>query len=371
VISEDLPRPTSSLGSVLGRYLPDRHLGLTINPCGPARAHASRSRLRAKDVVPMTQGTYGRTYFDWPANAGPLSSWENRLRGRLGTVGSTESALIWKTKITPAGRSISRLAVSTRLTNGTGCTGSHWPTPTVADVQGGRKTRSGSRSGEMLLNGLMVGATWPTPTQRDWRSGEASEATHARNSRPLNEVMVAAAWPTPEAGAFGAADPQAILDRRERCAAKHGNNGFGLTLGQAIAIWSTPRASDGEKGGPNVSFGAGGQPLPAQMAQATWATPRVEAARALGNQKHICGKRGAGNIEDQMAATGTTQNGSPATTEKRGGSPNPLFACWLMGWPDELTFGALRGSQSLSRSRRKSSARLGNPSKGAPHDPPR
>jgi hypothetical protein len=29
--------------------------------------------------------------------------------------------------------------------------------------------------------------------------------------------------------------------------------------------WSTPRASDGEKGGPNQSFGAGGQPLPAQM----------------------------------------------------------------------------------------------------------
>ena len=30
------------------------------------------------------------------------------------------------------------------------------------------------------------------------------------------------------------------------------------------AYWSTPRASDGEKGGPNQAFGAGGQPLPAQ-----------------------------------------------------------------------------------------------------------
>lgn len=37
-----------------------------------------------------------------------------------------------------------------------------WPTPTVADVQGGRKHRSGARSGELLLNGLA--ATWPTPT---------------------------------------------------------------------------------------------------------------------------------------------------------------------------------------------------------------
>lgn len=42
------------------------------------------------------------------------------------------------------------------------------------------------------------------------------------------------------------------------------------------AYWSTPRASDGEKGGPNQAFGAGGQPLPAQVYQtATWATCRA------------------------------------------------------------------------------------------------
>jgi hypothetical protein len=38
-------------------------------------------------------------------------------------------------------------------------------------------------------------------------------------------------------------------------------------------MWSTIRASDGEKGGPNMAFGAGGQPLPAQAAQSTWPTP--------------------------------------------------------------------------------------------------
>lgn len=42
------------------------------------------------------------------------------------------------------------------------------------------------------------------------------------------------------------------------------------------SYWSTPRASDGEKGGPNQAFGAGGQPLPAQVYQtATWATCRA------------------------------------------------------------------------------------------------
>lgn len=94
--------------------------------------------------------------------------------------------------------------------------------------------------------------------------------------------------------------------RREIAKSKHGNNGFGLTLGMAATswptpmagtpaqngnsaagnndftrraeelanlMWGTPRGSDGEKGGPNQSFGAGGTPLPAQAAQ--WFTPNV------------------------------------------------------------------------------------------------
>ncbi|GAA4108684.1 hypothetical protein GCM10023067_04390 [Aminobacter aganoensis] len=42
----------------------------------------------------------------------------------------------------------------------------YMPTPTVADVQGGRKARSGARSGEPLLNGLCfeMEPTGPTPT---------------------------------------------------------------------------------------------------------------------------------------------------------------------------------------------------------------
>lgn len=44
-------------------------------------------------------------------------------------------------------------------------------------------------------------------------------------------------------------------------------------LGRAVLNWSTPRSTDGEKGGPNMSFGAGGLPLPAQASQ--WMTPRV------------------------------------------------------------------------------------------------
>lgn len=53
-------------------------------------------------------------------------------------------------------------------------THSTWPTPTVADVEGGRKHRSGARSGELLLNGLA--ATWPTPTVGDSMSARNATA---------------------------------------------------------------------------------------------------------------------------------------------------------------------------------------------------
>jgi len=52
------------------------------------------------------------------------------------------------------------------------------PTPTVADVQGGRKARSGSRSNEPLLNGLCfeMEPTGPTPS--------GSNATTAKRGAP-------------------------------------------------------------------------------------------------------------------------------------------------------------------------------------------
>ena len=66
-----------------------------------------------------------------------------------------------------------------------------WGTPAVADVDGGRMRRSGSRSNELLLKAqaAQLVESWATPTARDHRSIHASPATHARNSRPLSEQV--------------------------------------------------------------------------------------------------------------------------------------------------------------------------------------
>ena len=61
-----------------------------------------------------------------------------------------------------------------------------------------------------------------------------------------------------------------------------------------VANWGTPRASDGEKGGPNQAFGAGGTPLPAQAAQ--WTTP-----------SHSDGRRGGTGITESMTGSSLTQ----------------------------------------------------------------
>jgi hypothetical protein len=120
----------------------------------------------------------------------------------------------------------------------------HWPTPTVADVQGGRKTRSGSRSGEMLLNGLM-------------------------------------------------------------------------------SHWTTPMASDVKKQSENPET----------------TKRRLLAGRQVGLNAHM----------GLTATSGTTPNGSSATTEKRG-APNPAFAMWLMGFPEALIVGIL---EAVALRRRK------------------
>jgi len=211
----------------------------------------------------------------------------------------------------------------------------------------------------------MASKAWPTPQAHDAATPktpaqiEAMKASrdHAPGVSNLNEA--AAQWPTP-----AARDWKGSPDER------WGQNA--RPLNEVAKIWSTPRASDGEKGGPNQSFGAGGEPLPSQAA--TWATPRVSMAKGPApNAIRTGGRLGHGNIEDQtqrwstpsvadttggrMARSGDRSdepllNGQSASLSSRldpetstpgeacstsGRRLNPLFVEWLMGWPPGWT----------------------------------
>lgn len=162
-------------------------------------------------------------------------------------------------------------------------------------------------------------------------------------------------WPTPQArDHMPPHTPEYIAEKK---AQGHGmanlNDYMALT-----ARWSTPRASDGEKGGPNQSFGAGGQPLPSQMYQVSrWRGPTAGERRggAYSDPEKALARINSGhtvNLEDQMVVGGQTLSGSPATTGSSG-APNPAFPFWLMGFPDVWVSGASQAMRSRRSSRRK------------------
>jgi hypothetical protein len=317
-ISPAIPNATSSPASGVGATLPVSPAGPKTARSGPGRARASRSPSRAKAPVSTTRGICGPTSFGSSVPPGPLSSWESRLRARLATVGSTECSLIWREKTTPAGASISRLAPWTPPTSDSASTGSQSTdeaeassrtTPSATDhslrenryAQGGapltwqmkprrpdvvasaRPTPDCSlggpdpthRSTGCSLQTVMVRSPWPTPSKSDLEGGRTNpEGTSATGARPDGKkaqvglptaMKQVSPWATP-----------AARDWRSDRSQKSGEEMYG-TKGRPLArqmtetgelevsTRSTPRASDGEKGGPNQSFGAGGKPLPAQM----------------------------------------------------------------------------------------------------------
>ena len=286
---------------------------------GLAPVPASRSRSLAKEPVRVTHGICGPTSFASSVPAGPLSSWESRLRDRLAMVGSTEFNLTWRDKVTPAGGAISRLVPSTRHIS-------------VA-VSGGSQSMSAET------------AAWATPTVHgNWnRKGITPDAGDG-----LATQMRASHWPTVKASDGGI--DMTKMDRS--------TTGLSLqTVMAAAAPWSTPRATDGAKGSPNQTFSAGGQPLPAQMHQiAAWNTPL---ARDGKGSPHTIETMATNSrpLNEQMSVTarmdrgGPEPSGSPATTAKRG-VPNPAHPCWLLGYAAEWLCGA--GSETPSR---RSSAR--------------
>lgn len=100
-------------------------------------------------------------------------------------------------------------------------------------------------------------------------------------------------------------------------------------LGRVAVNWSTPRSTDGEKGGPNQAFGAGGVPLPMQAAQ--WPTPT---SLSYG-ESHQPGNSRNYNRTMDLARSLPDR---PISTDGEGSSHirrtlNPLFVEWLMGWP--------------------------------------
>jgi DNA (cytosine-5)-methyltransferase 1 len=104
-----------------------------------------------------------------------------------------------------------------------------------------------------LANQVNDLALWPTPTANDSKNSTFPPSLRGRDS------LIGALFPTPSASGFECKDVDRLLERKEECKAKHKNgNGFGLTLGQYVAVWPTPTAMNATGGAALCKWGGSG-----------------------------------------------------------------------------------------------------------------
>ncbi len=297
-----------------------------------------------------------------------------------------------------------------------------WQTPVADDAVDRVKGKVNSR-GEPKLSGQAIQAEIRKPKMVPTRRGDKlrRETTNEYWARMEIEDPMAppqpgqSTWPTPRVTDNGG-------NGSPLRAANHKARLEDCVQSETIALWSKIRASDGEKGGPNMSFGAGGQPLPSQAAQSTWKSPsagdgskmdalppvilkRMEAGQQIGLAHQVRmvwptptslsggsetsnppgNSRNNNNIRKHAIwATATSHershtprqvhhgvqlanqaaeisNGSSAPTAKRG-ALNPEFVCWLMGFPIEwVSCGASVTRSTRGRRRPSSKPRVSSP----------
>lgn len=173
---------------------------------------------------------------------------------------------------------------------------------------------------------------WPTPAARDHKGANSSDHLEKGTGRKHLDQLpnyVAHLWYTPNVPNGG----RALSDDTSDTGLTADGIKRQVGLENQVRRWATPRSSEGEKGGPNQSFGAGGTPLPAQASQ--WATPT-----SLNYDKsHQPGNSRSYNMNMERAASlASSLPDRPISTDGDGSSHirrtlNPLFVEWLMGWP--------------------------------------
>jgi hypothetical protein len=205
--SDPSPNVLSSQELQDGRMPSDLQVGKTIDASGRGVARASRSALRDKAKELTIQGTYGRTSFASLEAVARPSLWVSKLQERLGMSGSTECALIWKVKVTPAMASIFRLAPQTRRTSDKDYIGAPWSTPTVNDAKNTAGPSQFKRNSQALnvqaAGGRRAGrawdqihSTWPTPNAEDAKAGQSQLPTRQQSSLPKKTYAVATSGTT-------------------------------------------------------------------------------------------------------------------------------------------------------------------------------
>jgi hypothetical protein len=147
-------------------------------------------------------------------------------------------------------------------------------------------------------------SSWPTA-----KAASGGYEVDSRRNPPVVTLTLAGAaeeWRTPQCGDAkrGPKSRRAACQGYQDQAGRH-------SLATETAHWSTPRASDGEKGGPNMRGSKGDLPLPNQAAH--WPTPRVGGQGGYGSAKRALDPANC-RLEDTVSDRPT-----PMTRDHRSG----------------------------------------------------
>uniref|UniRef100_A0A6H1ZDZ7 Uncharacterized protein n=1 Tax=viral metagenome TaxID=1070528 RepID=A0A6H1ZDZ7_9ZZZZ len=211
-----------------------------------------------------------------------------------------------------------------------GC--SSWATPR-ADQSAGSKAAEWVPGKKPTLHGKPITTSltdqaklWPSATAGDSRSSGGRDAVETGRTHPGTSLTDAAKlWPTatmPYGSSCGGGD-----SRDQRGWSRKGENR--PSLDTLAKIWGTPRATDGEKGGPNMSFGAGGEPLPSQANK--WATPASRDGKGAPKDGFCMASLPRDASLFSLPAQTTSTGGGGCSTDGRN-SPRPAPRHALESW---------------------------------------
>lgn len=185
-----------------------------------------------------------------------------------------------------------------------------WQTPTTMAAKGVEYQRQPDGSNLAILSGQAQ--QWATPDANALERTNRSDSPNAKVRPTL--ALAAAQWSTqnvPNGGRSVSAEVVASRGKTE-----NGKRQVGLE--SEVRHWATPRATDGEKGGPNCRGGRGDPILPGQACQ------------------QMISLRPVHSTLDGRELSPTAR-----TLRRR---LNPAFTCWLMGWPIWWTNPAITNS---------------------------
>lgn len=181
---------------------------------------------------------------------------------------------------------------------------------------------------------------WLTAAASDSRSSARGTTTTGVMHPGTSLTDAMREWATPNAQLHNyLEDPESYAARSARLVAE-GTRPLGVNLGQQAQTWQTPRASDGDKGGPNQTL-KGKPSLTAQARAEAWPTPAARDSKGANGPEHLAKERGHhdqlpnavalwSGRPDPETSTGGPESSPPTHTSRR---LNPAFVEWLMGWP--------------------------------------